>query len=94
MQVAIPVVVFTVTVPHPEMVVPLSLKAIVPPSGTGATVAVYVTICPTTLGFTDETTPVVVAEPLTTWVRGPPPDPEKAASPEYTDVIMWSPAAP
>jgi hypothetical protein len=47
--------------------VPLSLKATVPPSGVGETVAVKVTDCPKAEGLSEEVTPVVVAARFTCW---------------------------
>ena len=59
-QLALPVIVLTGTVPQPEIVVPGSVNCTVPPSGTGETVAVNVTGCRTNAGFLDEVRDVVV----------------------------------
>lgn len=52
----------TVTAPQPVRVVPLSVNAIVPPSGAGETVAVYFTLCPTEDGLDEEFIAVVVVD--------------------------------
>ncbi|GAA5610956.1 hypothetical protein Spla01_02103 [Streptomyces platensis] len=64
---------------------PLMAKVTVPvgvpePGGTGATVAVKVTVCPDTDGSGDDVTVVVVAAWLTVWVSVPA-DEVKLASP-------------
>jgi hypothetical protein len=56
--------VLTLTLPQPEIVTPPSRKSMVPPSGVGLTVAVYVTICPTADGFVPEASMVVVGRAI------------------------------
>lgn len=64
-QDAEPVVRLTVTAEQAAIVIPASLNAIVPPVGTGATVAVKLTLRPTPIGFCAETIVVTVVAPLT-----------------------------
>ena len=68
------------TAPHPEIVVVVvpvvSSKSIVPvgvpePGELDTTVAVKMTCCPVTEGFTDEVIVVVVASWFTLWVQVP-----------------------
>ncbi len=66
-QTAIPVVVLTATVPQPVIVVEFAVKATVPASGAGDTVAVIVTDWPTPDGFGDTVIAVVVVAGFTTW---------------------------
>jgi hypothetical protein len=78
---AFPVLVLTVTAPQPLKVVALSVKPMVPPSGVGDTVAVYVTLPPVVDGLDDETVVVVVPPAFTCSVIGPPLEAAKLASP-------------
>jgi hypothetical protein len=64
-HVATPLVVFAVREPQPAIVVPPSEKLTAPPSGTGATVAVYVTEAPTAAGFPDAESAVAVPAAFT-----------------------------
>jgi protein involved in polysaccharide export with SLBB domain len=59
--------VLTATVPHAVIVVPPSVNATVPPSGTGDTVAVYVTGAPSAEGFAEDCKPVEVPVVPTAW---------------------------
>jgi hypothetical protein len=56
------------------------------------TVAVNVTDCPTTLGFAELASAVVLADLLTVTVFADDVLPEKLPSPAYTAVIVWLPA--
>jgi hypothetical protein len=71
LQVAWPVVDDTACVAQPVIWPLLSVKATVPPSGVGETVAVKVTDSPVVDGFADELNEVVVAvSGFTTWASG------------------------
>jgi hypothetical protein len=65
LQEALPVDESTAVDPQPEIAAPPSVNATVPPSGIGATVAVYVICCPTADGSTKETSAVAVEAVLT-----------------------------
>ena len=84
-HVAVPVPVTTCAA-HPAMVVPSSRNATVPvgapdPGATTLTVAVTVTDCPVTEGFTDDATDVDVEAGLTVCVRIDDVEPVKLSSP-------------
>ena len=93
-KVAVPLL-FNVAVPSwaapsENVTVPVGVPV---PGGTGLTVAVKVTDCPTTDGFADDDTAVVVAILLTVWVSGAELLPTKLPSPLYVAVIVWPPTA-
>jgi hypothetical protein len=90
-NVAVPpdrVLVPSVVLPSLNVTVPVGLPA---PGAETATVAVKVTLCPTTDGLSDEVTVVVVLALFTTWVNTALVLPLKLESPLYFAVIEWDP---
>src|SRR5580700_8141863 len=85
---------FKVTVAQPVIVVPLSVNATVPlvapvDGAVRDTVAVKITLCPTTAGFADDVVTVAVAAVPTICATGADVLVAKFASPPYMAVNWW-----